>query len=80
LRFFHGADHGGDIDQIAVQQAHLIGDAPFAQAALGVRPATGDEAVDLVVLFQQQLGQIGAVLAGDAGDDCCFHNILLLLA
>jgi hypothetical protein len=29
---------------------------------------TADDAVDLVALLQQELGQVGAVLAGDAGD------------
>jgi hypothetical protein len=27
----------------------------------------------LVSLAQEQLGEIGAVLAGDPGDECCFH-------
>ena len=31
------------------------------------------DAVHLVALFQQEFGQIGAVLAGDAGDECYFH-------
>ena len=31
-----------------------------------------DHPVDGVILFQKQLGQIGAILAGDAGDQCCF--------
>ena len=30
------------------------------------------EAVDGVALVQQEFGQIGAVLAGDAGDKCGF--------
>ena len=43
------------------------------------------DAVDFIAPFQQELGQVGAVLAGDAGDECylgqsknlldsgCFH-------
>ena len=31
--------------------------------------AAADDAVNLVALVQQQLGEIGAVLAGDAGDE-----------
>jgi hypothetical protein len=30
-----------------------------------------------VALVQQQLGEIGAVLAGDAGDDCGFVGHLI---
>jgi hypothetical protein len=33
-----------------------------------------DRAVDPVALLQQQLGEIGAVLTGDAGDDYSFQN------
>jgi hypothetical protein len=29
-----------------------------------------DEPVNLIALLQQQLGEIGAVLAGNAGDEC----------
>ena len=33
------------------------------------------DAVDLVALAEQELGEVGAVLAGDAGDQCCaFHS------
>ena len=38
------------------------------------RPA--DQAVDLVALGEQQLGEVGAVLAGDAGDQCSAHKRL----
>ena len=31
-------------------------------------------AVDFIALFQQKLGQIGAVLTGDAGDECFFRQ------
>ena len=33
-----------------------------------------DQAVDLVALRQQELGQVGAVLAGDAGDERVLHG------
>ena len=36
------------------------------------------DAVDLIALGEQQLGQIGAVLAGDAGDQCHFGHIAFL--
>ena len=38
----------------------------------GARPA--DHAADLVALVEQELGQVGAVLAGDAGDQCSFRH------
>jgi len=37
----------------------------------GAGPA--DKAVDLIALREQKFGQVGAVLAGDAGDECFFH-------
>ena len=33
-----------------------------------------DHADDLVALVEQELGQVGAVLAGDAGDQCPFRH------
>ena len=30
--------------------------------------------MDFIPLAQQQFGQIGAVLASDAGDECFFHT------
>jgi hypothetical protein len=32
--------------------------------------APADHAVDLVALVEQELGEVGPVLAGDAGDQC----------
>lgn len=32
------------------------------------------DAVNFVALFEQKLCQVGTVLAGDAGDECFFHN------
>ena len=32
-------------------------------------------AVNLIAFFQQQLRKIGAVLSGDAGDQCVFHGL-----
>lgn len=42
---------------------------------LGVEQrGTALDAVDFVALFQQKLCKVGAVLAGDAGDECFFHE------
>lgn len=66
----------------------LIGEVVFFQKEIGVvldskffnppevdgaRSAVG--AVNLIAFFEQQLGKVGAVLAGNAGDDCNRHNI-----
>jgi hypothetical protein len=33
--------------------------------------------VHLIALLQQQLGQVGTVLAGDPGDESALHSILV---
>ena len=37
------------------------------------------DAVDLVALFQEEFGEVGAVLAGDAGNECFFQGVRLRL-
>ena len=32
-----------------------------------------DDAVDFVAFLEQQIGEIAAVLPGDAGDECFLH-------
>ena len=53
----------------AVQQ---MANAPHAMIGI-LHGHAADDAVDLVAFFQQQFGQVGAVLPGDAGDQCGFH-------
>ena len=75
LGMLENADQVGGVGEVAVVQ----GEAPVGGVrvlvevinALGVelRGAALD-AVDGVALVQQEFGQIGAVLAGDAGDEC----------
>ena len=36
------------------------------------------DAVHDVAFFQQEFGQVGAILAGDAGDEGGFHSLLVL--
>ena len=43
--------------------------------ALGAGAA--DHAVDFVALAEQKLGQVGAILAGDAGDQCASRHARL---
>ncbi len=40
------------------------------------RARAADDAVDFVALFEQQIGQIAAVLAGDARDERFFHVVI----
>jgi len=41
--------------------------------------STALDAVHLVALLEEKLGQVGAVLAGNAGDECAFQNLFLKL-
>src|SRR5882724_11124119 len=34
---------------------------------------TADDSVNLVAFRKQQLGKVGTILSGDAGDECAFH-------
>ena len=33
--------------------------------------------MDFIALFQKQLGKVGAVLAGDAGNESAFHRVMI---
>jgi len=54
------------VDEVAVVQREAVAD--MVDAPRVERAAAADEAVDLVSLLQEQLGQIAAVLPGDARD------------
>jgi hypothetical protein len=69
-----GLDQRRRVDEVAVVQVELIAhlvDAPGVE-----RAGAPHEAVDLVSLGEQELGEVAAVLAGDAGDECFFHRSL----
>ena len=75
----HGADDGEDahgVAQIAVVQVEVRVTLQMGDALAVIDGGTADDAVDVVALFQQELSQIAAVLAGDAGDECFFHRLL----
>ena len=61
------------IVQVEIRVALQVGD-PLA--VIDRRPA--DDAVHVVALAQQKLGQVAAVLPGDAGDQRFFHGRKLL--
>ena len=49
--------------------------ADAAEAAVGVfERDAAHEAVHLVAVFEEVLGQVAAVLPGDACDECSFHG------
>ena len=65
-----GLDQRELIEQVGLQQRDAIEqvlDAPHVR-----RAQAADDAEHFVVFFEQQLGEIGAVLAGDARDQCAF--------
>ena len=77
---FIGADLADDREN-----AHRIAEVAVLQVKVGVAlqmgdtlavidGRTADDAVDIVALLKQKLCQIAAVLAGNAGDECFFHN------
>ena len=75
----HGADDGEDahgVTQIAVVQVEVRVTLQMGDALAVIDGGAADDAVDVVALFQQELSQIAAVLAGDAGDECFFHRLL----
>ena len=83
LHLLDDADQAGAVGQVpVVQDEPLLG---FVRILVEVIDAVGVEqrrtaldAVHLVALLQQQFRQIGAVLAGDAGNQCALHGISML--
>ena len=65
------ANQAGGIGQVPVMEFDLPHKVVNAGSIGNGRPA-GD-AMDFVALFQKEFGKIGAVLAGNAGDQCFFH-------
>jgi len=75
LHLLHDADQVGAVRQVTVVQleAPVVHMRVFVDVvhAIGVEQAGAAlDAVHHVALVQQQLRQVGAVLAGDAGDEC----------
>ena len=56
------------VEQVAGVQRDRVAD--VLEALEGLGRGAPDHAVDLVALLEQELGEVGAVLAGDAGDQC----------
>jgi hypothetical protein len=63
-----GADEAVLVYEVAVMQLEALTDVVDAPGVEGAAPT--DEAVDLVSLLEEQLGQVAAVLARDSRDEC----------
>ena len=77
----HGADDREDahrIAQIAVVQVEVGVTLQMGDALTVINGGAADNAVDIVALLKQKLCQIAAVLTGNTGDQCFFHNAVSL--
>ena len=79
LEFVEQLDQRHRIGQVAVvQNKPGAGDMRIVVEVVDARGVeaggAADDAMDFVAFFQQQFGEIGAVLTGDAGDECAFHK------
>ncbi len=70
---------GTGVVQVAVVKKHadsrlmgILVDVVYPAGIEGGRAT--DDAVHLVALLQEKFRQVGAVLAGDTGDECFFHR------
>ena len=66
-------DQADAVGEVAVVQVQVGAVDVVDPAAVDRRGAT-DQAVDLVALREQQLGEVRPVLAGDAGDECALGH------
>src|SRR6185437_3814724 len=60
------------IEQVGREQFHLVDE--VRDALVGRRRAAPDDADDAVALLEEELGEIGAVLARDPGDESSRHR------
>ena len=79
LHFLHDADQIAGVGKIPVVQYELAAFLvrPLIKMVDTVRIEQGRaalDAVDLIALVQKEFRQIGAVLTGDAGDECFLHG------
>ena len=70
LALLQGAHHRREVGEVALDQPHGRFEAEVPQPPERVGRPPREQAVDFVALLEQQLSQIAAVLAGDAGDEC----------
>ena len=82
LHLLKHPDQVARIGEVAVMKDHLSIRIVriFVKMVDAVRVEQGCpafDAMDLIAFGQQQFCKVGAVLAGDAGDECFFHGIPL---
>ena len=82
LHLFEDAAEAGAVAEVAVVEDHagvgVVGVGVEVVDAVGVEGAgAADDAVDFVAFGEQEFGEVGAVLPGDAGDECALHGELL---
>ncbi len=65
-----GVDEGDLVGEVGLQERHAIFD--VFDSIEGFSAGASDDAVDVVVFFQEEIGEVGAVLSGDAGDEGAF--------
>ena len=70
----HDAHQTHGIGKIAVVQMKMRMAFQMIDAFAFFRGRTTHDAVNVVTLFQQKFGKIGAVLAGNTGDERGFHE------
>ena len=69
-RRFDCAAERRHVGQVAVHQGDVLFDAQFAQSPVRLGRPPRHEAVNGVALAQKETRQVGAILAGDARDQC----------
>jgi hypothetical protein len=66
------------VEEIGGDERYAVDE--MRDALVGSRRAATDDAGDRVPLREQELGEIGAVLAGDSSDQCVRQGSVLVMA
>ncbi len=70
----HEVDQADTVGEVAVVQVEALVLVQVVDAGPGQHRGASYEAVDVVPLAKEELGQVRPVLSGDAGDERCFHS------
>ena len=68
------ADQRRQVEKVAVHRLDIALDAELPQPPQHVAAAARQQTMDAIAFVEQQLGEIGAVLSSDAGDECGFTH------
>ncbi len=69
----HQVDQADPVGQVAVVQVQPVVVVQVVDPGPVQHRGAADQAVHLVALAEEELGQVGTVLAGDPGDEGCLH-------